>query len=238
VPTDLNDSPQRNDPDHWLTVVGVVRSARFEDLTGDSTFGGAYYTPFAQEPIRDPAVMAPWAKFVIKIADGDAAAIMRAARAEVAQVDPELALYDVRTMNEQYDLSLASRRIGMRLALGLAFVALFLAVVGIYGVLSYVVAERTRELGIRAALGATLSNIFRLVLKEAMALVGAGVIVGVIGAVALRGGIARYLFGVGSLDPAVMAGVVAALVTVAMAACSIPARRATRVDPVEVLRQA
>jgi predicted permease len=238
VPTDVSDSPQRNDPNHWLTVIGVVRSARFEDLAGDSTFGGACYTPFTQEPIRDPAVMAAWAKFVIRIADGDTAAFMRAARAEVAKIDPELALYDVRTMSEQYDLSLAPRRIGMRLALGLAFVALFLAVVGIYGVLSYIVAERTRELGIRAALGATLSNIFRLVLKEAIVLVGAGVIVGLIGAVALRGGIARYLYGVGPVDPMVMAGVVAALATVALAACSIPARRATRVDPVEVLRQA
>ena len=181
--------------------------------------------------------MAPWAKFVIKIGDGDVASIMRAVRAEVAKIDPGLALYDLRSMSEQYDLSLLPRRLGTRLALGLALVAFFLAIVGINGVLSYVVAERTRELGIRAALGATLSNIFGLVLREAVLLVAAGVAVGLIGAVALRGGIARYLYGVGPMDPIVMAGVVGALATVALAACSIPARRATRVDPVEVLRQ-
>jgi ABC-type antimicrobial peptide transport system permease subunit len=124
----------------------------------------------------------------------------------------------------------------MLLANAFGGVALFLASLGIYGVLAYLVAQRTREIGIRVALGSTSAGILRLVLREAFELVAIGLILGVAGAASLQRAVASEIYGVRPLDPLVLASVMALLAIVALAACSVPARRAIRVDPIVALR--
>jgi len=115
-------------------------------------------------------------------------------------------------------------------------VALFLASLGIYGVLAYLVAQRTREIGIRVALGSTRAGILRLVLREGFELVAIGLVLGVAGAASLQKAVASEIYGVQPLDPLVLASVMALLAMVALAACAVPARRAMRVDPIVALR--
>ena len=125
----------------------------------------------------------------------------------------------------------------MLLAISFGCVALFLSAVGIYGVLAYLVAQRTREIGIRIALGSTPSGVFRLVLREGLRLVGGGLVLGLAGAFALRRALENQIHGVRSADPLVIGIVIAMLGAIALAACVLPARRATRVDPAVVLNQ-
>jgi ABC-type antimicrobial peptide transport system permease subunit len=139
-------------------------------------------------------------------------------------------------MSERIDLSLSSRRTSMLLANAFGGVALFLATLGIYGVLAYLVARRTREIGIRVALGSTQAGILKLVLREGFQLVALGLILGVIGAMFLQKAVASEIYGVRPLDPLVLASVMALLAFVALAACAFPARRAMRVDPMVALR--
>jgi len=158
-------------------------------------------------------------------------------RARFAAIAPNLALFDVHTMEERGDLALASRRASLTLAMFFACVALFLSAIGIYGVLAYLVTQRQREIGIRAALGCTASGVVRLVVGEALWLLGAGLLLGVAGSVALRSVVAGHLYGVKPLDPLVMSAVIVTLAVVGLSACVLPARRATRVDPAMVLRE-
>jgi ABC-type antimicrobial peptide transport system permease subunit len=139
-------------------------------------------------------------------------------------------------MSERIDLSLASRRTSMLLANAFGAVALFLATLGIYGVLAYLVARRTREIGIRVALGSSGGGILRLVLREGFQLVALGLVLGVVGAMFLQKAVASEIYGVRPLDPLVLASVMALLAIVALAACAVPARRAMRVDPMVALR--
>jgi predicted permease len=213
----------------WLTVVGVTRLVRLEDLAEKETTVGAYYFPYAQTAQRTFV-------FAIKTA-GNPAGVMPSVRAELARIDHDLPLYDVRSMTERADLSLNSRRVAMLLALSFGAVALFLSAVGIYGVLAYLVAQRTREIGIRIALGSTAGGVFRLVLREGAALGGSGLALGLAGAFALRRALENQIYGVGPTDPVVLCAVMAALATIALAASILPARRATRVDPVVALNQ-
>ena len=127
------------------------------------------------------------------------------------------------------------RRAALLLALSYGFVALFLAAIGIYGVLAYLVTQRTREIGIRMALGSTARGIFALVLREGMLLVAGGLTVGLAGTVALRRVMQSQIYGVGATDPIVIGVVIAILGAIAVVACSLPARHATRVDPVTIL---
>jgi ABC-type antimicrobial peptide transport system permease subunit len=173
--------------------------------------------------------------FAIKTA-GDSASTVRALRAEIARLDPEVALFDIRSMSERMDLSLASRRTSMLLANAFGGVALFLASLGIYGVLAYLVAQRTREIGIRVALGSTRSGILRLVLREGFKLVAMGFVLGIAGAAFLQKAVATQIYGIRPYDPLVLAGVMALLAGIALVACAVPARRAMGVDPVVVLR--
>ena len=124
----------------------------------------------------------------------------------------------------------------MLLANAFGAVALFLATLGIYGVLAYLVAQRTREIGIRVALGSTRASILRLVLREGFELVLIGLVLGIVGAVSLQKVVATEIYGVRALDPLVLASVMALLAMVALAACAVPARRAMRVDPIVALR--
>src|SRR5690348_1177518 len=212
----------------WFTVVGVARTLRYENLDDSGASVGAYYRCNSQDP-------AGTFTFAIKTA-GDPASTIRGLRAEIARIDPEVALFDIHTMSERIDLSLASRRTSMLLANAFGGVALFLASLGIYGVLAYLVAQRTREIGIRVALGSTQAGILRLVLQEGFKLVAMGFALGIVSAAFLQKAVAKQIYGVQPYDPVVLAGVMTLLAGIALIACAVPARRAMVVDPVVVLR--
>ena len=211
----------------WLTVVGVVRSVRLDDLTGSGSPVGAYYFPYAQSSRSSFT-------FAIKTAGGGSG-VEQAVRTVMARIDPQLALYDFRTMNERAELSLSSRRTATTLAMGFGGVALFLSAIGIYGLLAYYVTQRRREIGIRMALGGTSANVVTLVLREGLLLVAAGLVVGVGGAIAMREVMANEVYGVSTLDPWVMGSVALTLAVVVALASAIPARRASRIDPFRVI---
>jgi ABC-type antimicrobial peptide transport system permease subunit len=156
-------------------------------------------------------------------------------RRALAGSDAEVPLYSVRTLTERMEQALVSRRAPMLLALAFGIVALFLAAVGLYGVLSYQVAQRRREIGIRMALGGDARSIFGLVVREGMLLALLGGIAGLAGAFALARTLESQLYDVRATDPRVLAAVVGILALVALAACLVPARRASRVDPVVAL---
>jgi ABC-type antimicrobial peptide transport system permease subunit len=133
--------------------------------------------------------------------------------------------------------SLVSRRSPVLLSLSFGAIALFLSAIGIYGVLAYLVTQRTKEIGIRIALGGSARAIFELVLREGLLLIGGGFVLGGIGAIALRKSLESQLFGVSAADPLVLIAVTVTLGLVAVAACALPARRATRIDPIVALAQ-
>ncbi len=212
----------------WLTVVGVAGTLRYESLDGSGAPVGAYYLPNSQQP-------ASGFTFVLK-STSDPGSVVRALRSEITRLDPDLAVFDIHSMSERMDLSLASRRTSMLLANAFGGVALFLASLGIYGVLAYLVARRTREIGIRVALGSTQTGILRLVLREGFQLVAVGLILGIVAAASLQRAVASEIYGIRPLDPLVLLSVMALLAIVALAACAVPARRAMRVDPMVALR--
>jgi ABC-type antimicrobial peptide transport system permease subunit len=158
-------------------------------------------------------------------------------RSELKKVDPAMPFSNVRTMSEYVSRSLVSRRAAMLLATSFGVISLFLAAIGIYGVLAYVVTQRSREIGIRIALGSSASGIFTLVLREGVLLVVSGIFLGAGGTLALRRVLQTQIYGVGAMDPVVTGVVVVTLTLIALAACCVPARRATQVDPVTVLSQ-
>jgi hypothetical protein len=228
-PSDPKDLMKIDEHTHWLTVVGVVRSVRLDDLEGNGSPVGAYYFPFPQQPERYYTV-------AIKGA-GDLHSIASAVRMATVRLDPELALFEVKTMSERVELSLAARRTALTLALAFGALALFLAAIGIYGVLAYLVAQRSREIGIRVALGSTHARIIQLVLREGFILVAFGLILGAIASLGLRSAVASQIYGVRALDPVVLISAMLLLGTVALVACVLPARRALQVDPRIVLNE-
>jgi len=211
----------------FWTVVGVVANVQLVDLTGQEQPVGTYYFPLDQS--RSP-------RFTLAIKTTvDPAILTKTLRAEMAKMDPDVPLFDVRTMEERTQFSLIQRRAAMVLAIAFAAVALFLSMIGIYGVLTYVVAQRTREIGIRIALGSSAGSVFKLVIREGMFLVSIGLLLGLAVAVGLRTYFQSQIFGVRALEPSVIFVVIVGLVLVALAACAFPAQRATRVDPAAVL---
>jgi predicted permease len=229
MPRDIHNLLKTDEHTHWLTVVGVIRPVHTASVEGNESPVGAYYMPYAQNVERGYAL-------AVKTS-GDTGAIVRAVRTRFAGVAPSLALFDVHTMEERGDLALASHRASLTLAMFFGCLALFLSAVGIYGVLAYLVTQRQREIGIRAALGCTAGGIVKLVVREAVWLLGAGLVIGVAGSVALRSVVAGQLYGVKPLDPVVMSAVILTLAVVGLAAAVLPARRATRLDPLTVLRE-
>lgn len=212
----------------WMRVVGIVKTVRVEDLAGSLNSVGTVYLPFAQAPSRRFA-------FAVRTT-APLGSVASAIRGAVAGVDPDLALAEIKTIRDGADLSLAPRRGSMSLAIGFGGLALFLAAVGIYGVLAYVVAQRSREIGIRMALGSGAGGIVGLVLRESLTLTGAGMAFGVLGTIGLQRVIAGEVYGVRPLDPVVMGAVALVLLAVTVVASVEPARRAARVDPAGVLR--
>ncbi len=213
----------------WYQVVGVVRSVRLQDLAGTRGASGAYYFPYAQEPSRDYT-------FAVGTV-GEAGAVAGAVRKAMVRIDPELALFDVKTMPERAAFSMSSRRTALLLALAFGGLALFLSAIGIYGVLAYLVAQRRREIAIRMALGSTGAGVVRLVLRQGLVLVAIGLAAGFAGAAGLQKAIANQTYGVRPLDPLVIGGVTVLLGMIALAACALPAWRAVRVEPVAVLKE-
>jgi ABC-type antimicrobial peptide transport system permease subunit len=167
---------------------------------------------------------------------GDPLGLIGAARAAMADVDPQQPIYDVRPLDNLVASSLAQRRFTLTLMLLFGFVALVLAAVGIYGVMAYTVAQRTQEIGIRIALGATPGRVLSMVLLDGMSLVGIGLGLGLGAALVLTRVGASLLWGISSTDALTYFVIAAVLSAVALAAIVIPARRATRADPMQALR--
>jgi predicted permease len=228
-PNDAGDLLAASDKTEWLTVVGIVGAIKPQALVESQTSVGACYFPIEQETTRTMT-------FAIRTTTVPAA-LANEVRIVVAALDPELPVYSTKTMEEWIDESLVTRRWPMLLSMGFAVVALLLSAVGIYGVLAYVVTQRTKEIGIRMALGSTPRSVFDLVLREGLALIGVGFTVGAVGVVAIRRSLEAQLYGVQLSDPGVLAIAALLLGTVAVAACTIPAGRATRIDPVAALAQ-
>jgi putative ABC transport system permease protein len=226
-PTDLNQLLAVTDKTVFLTVVGVVADIKLDDITEGERAVGACYHAVAQNGPR-------LVTFAVKTRTRDAS-LTTSLRGVIASLDRELPLFDVRPMDELVERSLLNRRAPAQLALGFGAVALLLSAVGLYGVLAYLVTQRRREIGIRLALGSSTRAVFDLVLREGLLLLGVGFVAGAVGAFLLRGSLESQLFGVKAADPRVLLGVSVVLLVVALAACALPARRATRIDPRMVL---
>jgi putative ABC transport system permease protein len=227
-PSDGSNLLKTDEHTRWLTVVGVIGSVRLEDLS-KGTPVGVYYFPYAQSPERSFTLAVRTA--------GNPESIIHAIRAKIASIDPELAIFDAHTMSDRVSLSLANRRTSMTLSVGFGGLALFLAAIGIYAVLAFVVTQRKREIGIRVALGSTPGRIVQLVLQEGFVLVAIGLVVGIGGSFLLRSAIISQIYGVQPFDPVVVVSAIALLGLIALAACLAPARRAMQVDPMIVLNE-
>ena len=212
----------------WRTVVGIVADGHHEDLTGPVT--PAVYTPQSQQ--TDSYLVA-----VIKTGGEDPAAVAQPVRAAIRELDPAVPVYDVATMTSLVAAASEQQVFVMRLLAGFAFIAVILAATGLYGVLSYGISQRTREVGVRVALGARPGHVMRLVLGEGALLTAAGLALGLIGAFIATRQLGALVFGVSAADVATFAAATVLLSTVAVVSHLIPIRRALRVSPVEALRQ-
>jgi len=213
----------------WLTVVGVVQDTTQNSV--DTETIAEMFVPYVNG--ANPSVVRM--NFVVRAA-GDPTSIIGAVREEIRRSDSALPVSDVATMRSLADRVLSPARFSLVLLTLFAAVALILALIGIYGVMNYTVTQRTREMGIRLALGAQATDVFKLVVGQGMMLALIGVSLGLIGAFAVTRVMASLLYGVSATDSATFAGVSLLLVAVAALACYIPARRATNVDPMIALR--
>lgn len=211
---------------NWREIVGVVRDVKHSAVDSDPK--PEIFFPFTQFPIF-------FMTMVVRTT-GDPLNLVAAARSEVLAVEKNQPISNVHTMEELLSNSIAQRRFNMLLLSIFAGVALLLAAVGIYGVMSYSVAQRTHELGVRMALGAQTSHVLALVVRQGMALALAGVGIGLAAAFALTRLLASLLYGVSATDPLTFSVIALVLASVAFVACYLPARRATKVDPMIALR--
>jgi putative ABC transport system permease protein len=210
-------------------IVGIVGDIKHAGLDADSN--PEAYLPHLQTNFFSPASM----NVVVRSASG-AAIVAPLLRAAVAELDKDQPLGVIRSLDDLIAGSVAPRRLNLVLLVGFAAVALTLTAFGLYGVMAYLVAQRTREIGVRMALGATRSSVLQLVLRQAGVMALAGIAIGLVGALALTRFLATLLFGVSTTDPIVYAAVAALLSVVALLAVAIPSARATRVDPLSALR--
>jgi len=228
-PTDINNLLAITEKTVFLTVVGVVKDLKLHDLTEGKTTVGAYFFPMDQD-------ISSGMTFAVRTAS-DPAALSGSVRGALSQLDRELPVFDLQTLDQRMEKSLVSRRSPVLLSLSFGLVALLLSAIGIYGVLAYLVTQRRKEIGIRIALGSSARGIFELVLREGLMLIVGGFVVGALGAAALRRSLQSQLFGVSATDPIVLATVTIVLAAVAILACALPARRATRIDPIIALAE-
>lgn len=227
------DNNQTLDPNpRPLTIVGIVPRTRNE-APGEKNV----------EQLNFPQMHFCLAQFpntggtlLVRVAAGDALALAPAIKREVQAIDPDQPVASISTMEKNIGASLAARRLTMSLLGAFAGLALVLASVGIYGVMALSTTQRTRELGIRLALGASRGDVLRLILGQGISLIAIGLTAGLLGALAASRAVSSLLYGVGSLDAAALIGALVMLATVAFIACYLPARRASLVDPIEALR--
>jgi putative ABC transport system permease protein len=216
----------------WREVVGVVRRVRHYNLTGNSA-RVQVYVPYTQPPLYSRTLSA---MALMVRTEGDPAAMAASIRHEIAAMDAELPVFSIRTMTEYVDSNLEQPRLSMTVLAAFSGLALLLATIGIYGVLSYSVSQRTREIGIRMALGATRASVLRSVLRQGALISAAGVLVGITGSLACMRLIGDLLFGVSPSDFGTYIRIPLLLLLVALCATLIPARRATKIDPMMALR--
>ena len=227
---DDNESTDEHAPP--MTIIGVVPRTRNEapgEFNTESLHMVEEYLLASQAPQTQNQLH-------VRTKLRDIGPLVAAVKREVRALDPDQPIGQITTMDQAIALSLATRRLTMVLLAAFAVLALVLASVGLYGVMALTVTQRTRELGIRMALGAERTNIFKLVLGQGMTLMGIGIAIGLIGAVAAGRALMSLLYNVGAIDAAAVITAVSALVAVALIACCVPARRATRVDPIVALR--
>jgi predicted permease len=216
----------------WREVVGVVRDSRFRRLTEEPM--AFVYLPLAQ---RHESGVTLHVRVASATGNGaNPGGVPGAVRAIVRSLEPDLPLADLRPLSDVLRSSLYPARMGAFIFAVLGAAALALAAIGLYGVVAYLVAQRTREIGIRVALGARSGDVARLVLGQGMALVGVGLALGLLGALALGRLIQGFLFGVGAADPPTFAAIVLAVGSAGLVACGVPFRRALRLDPAAALR--
>ncbi|HEX8144508.1 MAG TPA: ABC transporter permease [Pyrinomonadaceae bacterium] len=213
----------------WITIVGVAGDVKHFGLNLPEQ--PAIYTPYAQ-------LLQPWKRWmnVVVRSNGDPATITSMVKARIWTIDSQIPVTKVRTMTEVMATSVAAQRFTMMLLGVFAAIALALAAVGIYGLMSYSITERTHEIGIRMALGAQGRDVLRMVVGQGLKLILIGVAAGLLGAFALTRIMSSLLFGVSAVDPLTFAAVSALLTLIGLLACYIPARRATKVDPMVALR--
>jgi putative ABC transport system permease protein len=216
-------------PRQWMTIVGVVGDVKHFGLNQPEA--SAFYAPYAQ-------LNQPWKRWMYLTVRGDmdTQTLVGEVKKQIWAIDKLVPVTKVQTMTEVMAASLAGQQFNMTLMGIFAGVALLLAAVGIYGVASYSVTQRTREIGIRMALGAQGPDVLRLVLRQGATLAGSGVAIGLAAAVALTRFMSSLLYGVSATDPMTFAGVALLLTGVALVACFVPARRATKIDPGVALR--
>ena len=210
----------------WRTVVGVVSDVKSGSLESD--VGPQLYLPHAQWP---------WAGMTVVLhTDGNPLALASIARSELKALDALLPAAKMRTMEQVVSKAASTRRFNMALLAFFAVTALLLTMMGIYGVVAFLVGRRSREIGIRMALGARHGDVLRLVLQQGMKPVAIGSVAGLLGSVGASRLVASQLYGVSSSDPLTLMSIIALLVASALLACWLPARRATKVHPLEALR--
>jgi putative ABC transport system permease protein len=218
--------PSAKSAPKWMTIVGVVGDTRLYGLANPSRL--EIYVPLRQSV---PSHM----NLVVKSAM-DPAALTSAIRGAIRDIDKDQAIFGISTMDQLIVDSVSTRRITLILLGLFSTLALVLAAIGIYGVISYSVAQRTHEIGIRMALGAQKADVMRMVLAQGARIAGAGVAIGLAASLGLTRLLANLLFSVSAADPLTFAAVAITLILVAMLACHIPARRTLRVDPMIALR--
>jgi predicted permease len=218
---------RRNEDDPWMTVVGVGRDVKHYGQ--DQEMRPGIYVPLPAEPL--------WSGALVLKTPLDPVTLVPPARRALQELDSSLPVYEATTMSERLDESLWGRQATSWLFSVFSTLALLLAVGGIYGVISYGVTQRSFELSIRMALGAQGGQVQNMVLRQGMILVAAGAFLGLVGAYLAARGLSAMFFGVGVADPLVYAGVTALLLGVALIANLIPARRASRTDPMQSLRE-
>ncbi|HEV8385596.1 MAG TPA: ABC transporter permease, partial [Candidatus Acidoferrales bacterium] len=223
----LGGLPRPGQPQEWFTVVGIV--GHVKNYGVDQPSRVELYMPAAQRPAGGGTI-------ILRAAGGNPASLGPALREAIKSVDADVPLFAVRSMDEIIGETNSSRQFSVVLLGGFAALALILAMIGIYGVMAYSVEQRSHEIGIRMALGAKREDIFRLVIGHGMRLVIFGVVLGLAGAFAASRGMQKLLFQVRPTDTVTYAAIPVLLALVALAACYVPARRATKVDPMQALR--
>jgi putative ABC transport system permease protein len=227
LPSDPKDITKITKDTRFFNIVGVVKNVQMNGPRTDFTPVGMFYFPYEQNPFRGLT-------FTIRTA-GAAPTINTDVHRAIAGLDPQLPVFRQQPMQQWIDRELVGRRIPMLIAIAFGAVALFLSAVGIYGVLAYSVAERKRELGVRMALGGSGSNVFGLVLKDGLRIVGFGLAVGLGGAYFVGQLVKSLLFNVAPMNPVVLVAASGILSAVALIACAVPALRASRINPIVVL---